>query len=89
MSEAPGFLGLSLAEDNGSDGSSSNGGSSSQAAAAAGAFVVRSMWGSAKEFETWSASPASRRVGLPQGVYQFVPAKGEGLPEDFLPFKTV
>lgn len=24
-----------------------------------------------------------------QGVYQYVPAKGEGFPEDFIPFKAM
>jgi len=24
-----------------------------------------------------------------QGVYQYVPAKGEGFPEDFIPFKKM
>ena len=26
---------------------------------------------------------------LLQGVYQYVPAKGEGFPEDFIPFKAM
>ena len=28
-------------------------------------------------------------AALVQGVYQYVPAKGEGFPEDFIPFKAM
>ena len=35
-------------------------------------------------------SPMSHKSGLLlQGVYQYVPAKGEGFPEDFIPFKQM
>jgi hypothetical protein len=31
-------------------------------------------------------SEECRRSHLPWGVYQWVPGKGEGFPEDFVPF---
>ncbi len=48
---------------------------------------VTTLWASIPEWEAWSRSPQSRKVQLPEGVYQFVPARGEGFPEDFVPLK--
>ena len=31
----------------------------------------------------------SEKCVLLQGVYQYVPGKGEGFPEDFIPFKQM
>jgi hypothetical protein len=31
-------------------------------------------------------SPECRRSHLPAGIFQWVPGKGEGFPEDFVPF---
>lgn len=50
-------------------------------------FTATSKWASIPEWETYSLSEVSRRSHLPWGVYQYVPAKGEGFPEDFIPFK--
>lgn len=50
--------------------------------------VVRSMWGSVPQWEKWSLSTDAKRVDMPDGVYQYVPAKGEGFPEDYLPFRA-
>ncbi|KAI8477384.1 MAG: hypothetical protein J3K34DRAFT_398051 [Monoraphidium minutum] len=47
-------------------------------------WVARSTWASIPEWEAWSLSPECRRSHLPLGVWQYVPAKGEGFPEDFV-----
>eukprot|EP01025_Chloroclados_australasicus_P035082 TRINITY_DN3581_c0_g1_i4.p5 TRINITY_DN3581_c0_g1~~TRINITY_DN3581_c0_g1_i4.p5 ORF type:complete len:198 (+),score=16.93 TRINITY_DN3581_c0_g1_i4:59-652(+) len=52
-------------------------------------YVVRNQWASVEEWEAWSLSIECRRTHLPLGVYQFVPKKGEGFPEDFVPFKDM
>lgn len=49
-------------------------------------FVASSSWASIPEWEAWSLSPECRRSHLPGGIYQWVPGKGEGFPEDFVPF---
>ncbi|WIA29413.1 hypothetical protein OEZ86_011916 [Tetradesmus obliquus] len=51
-------------------------------------YTVSSSWASIPEWEAWSLSEECRRSHLPQGIWQFVPAKGEGFPEDFVPFKN-
>lgn len=45
-----------------------------------------SSWASIPEWEAWSLSAECRRSHLPWGVWQTVPKKGEGFPEDFVPF---
>lgn len=52
-------------------------------------FVATSRWASIPEWEAYSLSEIARRSHLPWGVYQYVPAKGEGFPEDFIPFKKM
>ncbi|KAL3157072.1 hypothetical protein ABBQ38_001319 [Trebouxia sp. C0009 RCD-2024] len=52
-------------------------------------FVTTSKWASIPEWEAYSLSEIARRSHLPWGVYQYVPAKGEGFPEDFIPFKAM
>lgn len=47
------------------------------------------MWQSIPDFESWSLSDAARRSQLPDGVCQVVPKKGEGFPEDHMPFKDL
>lgn len=49
-------------------------------------FVISSSWASIPEWEAWSLSPECRRSHLPSGIFQWVPGKGEGFPEDFVPF---
>eukprot|EP00775_Hariotina_reticulata_P001914 gene1914-2246_t len=49
-------------------------------------FTISSSWASIPDWESWSLSPACRRSHLPMGIYQSVPKKGEGFPEDFVPF---
>ncbi|KAF8073066.1 hypothetical protein HT031_000727 [Scenedesmus sp. PABB004] len=49
-------------------------------------FTVSSSWASIPEWEAWSLSDPCRRSHLPWGIWQLVPAKGEGFPEDFVPF---
>lgn len=46
----------------------------------------RCSWASIPEWEAWNLSEQCRRSHLPWGVYQWVPGKGEGFPEDFVPF---
>lgn len=46
--------------------------------------VLLHSWASIPEWETWSLSPQCRRSHLPLGIWQFVPKKGEGFPEDFV-----
>eukprot|EP00877_Chromochloris_zofingiensis_P001073 jgi/Chrzof1/10967/Cz05g18290.t1 len=48
--------------------------------------TVSSSWSSIPEWEAFSLGPEARRSHLPWGVYQYVPKKGEGFPEDFVPF---
>ncbi|KAF6253030.1 hypothetical protein COO60DRAFT_1549617 [Scenedesmus sp. NREL 46B-D3] len=50
--------------------------------------TVSSSWASIPEWEAWSVSEECRRSHLPQDIWQFVPKKGEGFPEDFVPFKN-
>lgn len=52
-------------------------------------YRVSSMWQSIPDFEAWALSASSRRSQLPDGVFQMVPKKGEGFPEDHLPFKDL
>eukprot|EP00775_Hariotina_reticulata_P008710 gene8710-8891_t len=49
--------------------------------------VVSSLWESIPSWEAWSKSDLARQHHMPTGVYQYVPAKGEGFPEDFVPFR--
>ena len=50
---------------------------------------MSTMWASIPQWEAWSAGAAARRHHLPAGVLQYVPKKGEGFPEDYLPFKDL
>jgi heme-degrading monooxygenase HmoA len=43
-------------------------------------YTVSSSWASIPEWEAWSLSEECRRSHLPQGIWQFVPKKGEGFP---------
>ncbi|EFJ49730.1 hypothetical protein VOLCADRAFT_89483 [Volvox carteri f. nagariensis] len=52
-------------------------------------MVVSTQWDSPTSFESWSRSAAARRHHYPAGVYQFAPRRGEGVPEDYLPFKDL
>jgi len=52
-------------------------------------YTVTSKWASIPEWEVYSLSETARRTHLPWGVYQYVPGKGEGFPEDFIPFKQM
>ncbi|GIM03189.1 hypothetical protein Vretimale_7994 [Volvox reticuliferus] len=52
-------------------------------------MVVSTQWDSLAAFETWSRSAAACRHHYPAGVYQYAPRRGEGIPEDYLPFKDV
>lgn len=47
-------------------------------------FAASSTWATIPEWEAWNLSPVCRRSHLPLGVWQYVPAKGEGFPEDFV-----
>lgn len=49
-------------------------------------YMVSSSWDTIPNWEAYSLSPAARRSHLPWGIYQRVPDKGEGFPEDFVPF---
>jgi len=49
-------------------------------------FIISSSWASIPDWEAWSLSPVCRRSHLPWGIWQHVPKKGEGFPEDFVPF---
>jgi heme-degrading monooxygenase HmoA len=51
-----------------------------------GDTVVSASWASIVDFERWMTLDACRRSHLPPGVWQYVPRKGEGFPEDFVPF---
>ena len=48
-----------------------------------------SKWASIPEWEAWSLSRDASRSALPTGVMQYPPRKGEGFPEDFVPFKDL
>ncbi len=50
---------------------------------------MSTMWDSIPNWESWSAGAEARRHHLPSGVKQYVPRKGEGFPEDYLPFKDL
>ncbi|GMH35096.1 hypothetical protein BSKO_02964 [Bryopsis sp. KO-2023] len=52
-------------------------------------YVVSSVWQSIPEWEKWSLCPVARRSHLPGGIYQYVPDKGAGFPDDFVPFKDL
>ncbi|GLI62031.1 hypothetical protein VaNZ11_004608 [Volvox africanus] len=52
-------------------------------------MVVSTHWNSPAAFEAWSRSAAASRHHYPAGVYQYAPRRGEGVPEDYLPFKDV
>eukprot|EP00878_Enallax_costatus_P012649 GHUV01013212.1.p1 GENE.GHUV01013212.1~~GHUV01013212.1.p1 ORF type:complete len:648 (+),score=321.26 GHUV01013212.1:993-2936(+) len=49
--------------------------------------IVTSLWETIPQWEAWSKSDAARQQHMPTGVYQYVPEKGEGFPEDFVPFR--
>lgn len=49
--------------------------------------TVSSLWESIPAWEAWSKSSAGTQQHLPAGVYQYVPPKGEGFPEAFVPFR--
>jgi heme-degrading monooxygenase HmoA len=51
--------------------------------------AVVTHWSSIPAWEAWSTSEVARRLHLPDGTYQYVPNKGEGFPEDFLPFRDL
>jgi len=51
-----------------------------------GDTVVSASWASIVDFESWMTRDECRRSHLPPGVWQYVPRKGEGFPEDFVPF---
>ena len=48
---------------------------------------VQTQWESIPAWEAWSGGPAARRHHYPAGLYQYAPKRGEGFPEDYLPFK--
>lgn len=54
-----------------------------------GVVTVSSHWAEVPQWEAWSTSTAARRHHLPSGIYQYVPKRGEGFPEDFVPFKDL
>ncbi len=54
-----------------------------------GVVVVRSLWQSVPQWERWSTTSARKMHNLPEGVAQYAPSRGEGFPEDFLPFKDL
>jgi heme-degrading monooxygenase HmoA len=49
--------------------------------------VVSSLWESIPAFEAWAKSAAGTQQHMLGGVFQYVPAKGEGFPEAFVPFR--
>jgi heme-degrading monooxygenase HmoA len=51
--------------------------------------AVVTHWSSIPAWEAWSSGEVARRLHLPAGTYQYVPKKGEGFPEDFLPFRDL
>ncbi|CAD7696377.1 unnamed protein product [Ostreobium quekettii] len=52
-------------------------------------YTVTSRWASIPQWEAYSCSPVARRSHLPLGVWQYVPKKGDGFPDDFIPFKDM
>lgn len=54
-----------------------------------GRMTVRSHWSTVPHWERWSTSRVARRHHLPYGIFQYVPKRGEGFPEDFIPFKDL
>jgi len=52
-------------------------------------YIVTSRWASIPQWEAYSCSPVARRSHLPLGVWQYVPKKGDGFPDDFIPFKDL
>eukprot|EP00891_Asterochloris_glomerata_P001589 jgi/Astpho2/1589/Aster-x1017 len=81
MKQFPGFQGFDISQQ--SDGT----------------WLTVSRWETIPQWEAYSLSPEARRSHLPWvsqqmygeagGVYQFVPDKGAGFPEDFVPFKDL
>ena len=49
---------------------------------------VTSMWASLQQYEQYAVGAEARRHHLPAGVMQFIPRKGEGFPEDFVPVRA-
>ncbi|KAG2495085.1 hypothetical protein HYH03_006696 [Edaphochlamys debaryana] len=52
-------------------------------------MVVATHWESIPAFEAWSNSAGRTRHHYPSGVMQYVPKRGEGFPEDYIPFKDL
>ncbi|GLC36881.1 hypothetical protein PLESTB_000182700 [Pleodorina starrii] len=50
-------------------------------------MAVSTQWESLAVYEEWARSDEARRHHYPGGVYQFAPRRGEGFPEDYLPFR--
>jgi heme-degrading monooxygenase HmoA len=78
MRSFSGFQGFSLEKSGAGSGSSGGGGGDE--------YVARQTWASIPEWEAWNLSEPCRRSHLPLGIWQRVPLKGEGFPEDFVPF---
>lgn len=49
-------------------------------------YMASSSWATIPDWERYSCCPEARRSHLPNGIFQYVPKKGEGFPEDFIPF---
>jgi heme-degrading monooxygenase HmoA len=55
-----------------------------------GVYYVATSWDEAKSFERWSQTRDARKLEpYPEGVLQFVPVKGEGVPEDGVGYKDL
>lgn len=54
-----------------------------------GTYEVAISFASVAAWEAWSLSRGPSLHQLPMGVWQYVPAKGKGFPEDYLPFKDL
>ena len=55
-----------------------------------GVYEITTNWETVGSWEAWSRSRESRKLEpLPLGVLQFVPARGEGFPEDNVGFKDL
>jgi len=53
-------------------------------------FSVSTRWESLPSWEAWSCSPSAlRQHNLPPGIMQYVPRKGEGFPESYIPFRDM
>ncbi|KAF6257036.1 hypothetical protein COO60DRAFT_1640292 [Scenedesmus sp. NREL 46B-D3] len=76
LQQQPGFLGLQVGDAR--PGVSADGGVD---------VLVASYWESAPLYEAWRNSSAAITAHLPSGTYQYVPKRGEGFPEDFIPFR--